>query len=99
MALTRKLRLAWCVYILRCADASLYVGMSNDVVKRAATHNAGKGARYTRGRTPVMLAWTQRCTSRSHALRVEAQVKRLPRRKRLLLIDGALVLPALPRRV
>lgn len=77
---------AWCVYLLRCADDSLYCGISNDLVKRLATHNAGKGARYTRVRLPVVPAYVEACADRSSASRREAAIKRLDRAGKLKLI-------------
>jgi putative endonuclease len=68
----------WYVYILRCADATLYTGITNRIGARIAAHNAGRGARYTRGRRPVTLIYFEMQTGRSEALRREAQIKRLP---------------------
>ena len=74
------------MYIVRCADASLYTGITNDVDARLAAHNSGKGARYTRGRLPVELVYVEAVVDRTAALRREAQIKRLPvDRKRQLL--------------
>jgi len=67
----------WYVYIVRCVDGSLYTGTSTDVVARVATHNAGKGAKYTRSRLPVLLVYTEHAASRSLALKREAVIKRL----------------------
>ena len=65
----------WSVYILRCADGSLYTGIALDVEKRLAQHNAGKGAKYTRARLPAMLtAWSSN-RSRSDALKLEYYIK------------------------
>ncbi len=68
------------VYIVRCADGSLYTGYAEDVARRVAAHNAGKGARYTSGRRPVHLVFTEACASRGEALRREHQLKTLARR-------------------
>ena len=76
---------AW-VYILRCADGSLYCGWTPDVEARLAAHAAGRGARYTRSRLPVELAWSQRMPDRSAARREEARIKRLTRREKLALL-------------
>lgn len=70
---------SWHVYILRCADGTLYTGMTNDLAKRLASHNAGTASRYTRSRVPVAVAWTEPCATRSAALRREAAIKRLTR--------------------
>lgn len=79
----------WCVYLLRCADDSLYCGISNDLAARLATHNAGKGARYTRARLPVVPVYVERCADRSSASKREAAIKRLDRAAKLGLIACA----------
>ena len=70
---------AWFVYIARCSDGSLYTGVALDIAQRIAAHNAGRGARYTRGRGPLALCAQRRCGSKGDALRLELAVKRLPR--------------------
>lgn len=75
----------WFVYILRCADGTLYTGMTDDVEHRAKVHNEGKGAKYTRGRRPVLLVHQEKCESRSAALRREHAIKKLPRKQKLAL--------------
>ena len=77
--------MSWHVYMVRCADESLYTGCTNDLVKRVATHNAGKGARYTRSRLPVAVVWSVRVKDRSAALSREAKVKQLTRAQKLQL--------------
>lgn len=67
----------WCVYILRCTDGSLYTGATNDLTRRVAMHDAGRGARYTRGRGPVELVYREPCAGRAEALRREWELKRL----------------------
>jgi len=70
----------WFVYIAECgADRSLYVGIAKDVKERIAAHNAGRGAKYTRGRGPVRALISKRCENKSHALRLELAIKRLRR--------------------
>ena len=76
----------WTVYILRCADNSLYTGVATDVDARLATHNAGKGAKYTRGRLPVKLVYCEVANGRSAALKREIAIKRLPAASKLRLI-------------
>lgn len=66
-----------CAYLMRCADGSYYAGWTNDVAARAAAHAAGKGAKYTRSRLPVQLAWWQPCADQSEAMRLEARLKRM----------------------
>jgi len=67
----------WEVYMVRCADGTLYTGVARDVVARVATHNLGKGAKYTRGRRPVRLVFREAAATRGAAQRREAEIKRL----------------------
>lgn len=78
---------SWWVYILRCGDGSLYTGIAVDVEARLAQHQAGQGARYTRGRGPLTLVHQEAQTNRSEASRREAAIKRLTRREKLVLIQ------------
>jgi putative endonuclease len=71
--------LPWFVYIARCADDTLYVGIARDVAARIAQHNAGRGARYTRGRAPLRVLAKRRCPSQGDALRLELALKALGR--------------------
>jgi len=75
------------VYLLRCADDSLYCGWTTDIQRRLAAHRAGTASRYTRSRSPLELAAVVRVVDRSAALREEARIKRLPRAAKLQLID------------
>jgi putative endonuclease len=77
----------WLVYMLRCADDSLYTGITNNLEKRLKAHNEGKGAKYTRGRGPVVVVYQRECASRSDALKQELAMKRLTteQKRRLLL--------------
>lgn len=77
---------AWSVYVLRCADGSLYTGVSTDVNRRLDDHNGGTGAAYTRSRLPVELLWSEAARDRSAALKREMQIKKLTRRQKLDLI-------------
>ena len=74
------------VYILRCGDGTLYTGCTNDLPKRLATHQSGKGAKYTRSRLPVELVYFEPAADHSAALRRERAVKALTRRQKLVLI-------------
>ena len=76
----------WNLYILRCGDGTLYTGITNNVEKRLAAHQAGKGAKYTRGRNPLELAYQEECGSHSDALKREAAVKKLTRERKEMLI-------------
>ncbi len=75
----------WFVYILRCNDETLYTGITNDLQARIAMHNAGKGAKYTRGRGPVTPVYQEKCESYSHALRREYEIKQMSRKEKLSL--------------
>jgi putative endonuclease len=75
----------WFCYLLRCADDTLYCGITNDLEKRLVAHNAGEGAKYTRGRAPVILLYHEKCEGKSAALKREIQIKRLPRAQKWLL--------------
>lgn len=81
----------WHVYLLRCADDSLYCGVTTDVARRLAQHNGllPGGARYTRTRRPVRLEACRACSDRSQALRLEARIKKTPRREKSLLLRTA----------
>lgn len=78
---------AWMLYILECKDGSLYTGITDDLGRRIAAHQAGKGAKYTRGRGPLVLRYTEKCTDKSQALRREIEIKRLSRQEKLQLIN------------
>jgi putative endonuclease len=74
------------VYLLRCADGSLYCGWTTDVQRRLEAHRAGTASRYTRSRPPIELAAVFPVADRSAALREEARIKRLPRAAKLQLV-------------
>lgn len=76
----------WFCYLLRCADDSLYCGITNDLEKRLAAHNAGTASKYTRVRLPVELAYAEPCADRSTASRREMEIKSLTRTDKLALI-------------
>ena len=79
--------MSYFVYMLRCADDTLYTGYTDDPQRRAKAHNAGKGAKYTRSRRPVELVYTEECPDKSAALKREWAIKRLTRREKLALIE------------
>ncbi len=78
----------WCVYMLACGDGSLYTGATNDLSRRVERHRAGRGAAYTRSRLPLILVFWERASGLGAALRREAAIKQLPRRKKLALVAG-----------
>ena len=78
---------SWYLYILRCGDGSLYTGITTDVQARLEAHRAGKCAKYTRGRAPLELVYSENCGDHSAALKREHQIKSLPRAEKLKLID------------
>ncbi|MFW6141580.1 MAG: GIY-YIG nuclease family protein [Candidatus Saliniplasma sp.] len=65
----------WFVYMLRLDDDSLYTGITKDIDRRIKEHEEGRGSKYVRGRTPVKLVYSERCTNRSEALKREAEIK------------------------
>jgi putative endonuclease len=76
-------------YMLRCADGSLYTGWTKDLERRLRTHNAGKGAKYTRSRLPVELVYREEFETKEAAMSREWHLKRLPREEKLRLIQAA----------
>ena len=72
----------WFVYIVQCGDGSFYTGITTDLKRRIAEHNAGIGSAYTRSRRPVRLVRQERCAARSSALKREAAIKRLSREEK-----------------
>ena len=80
--------MGWYVYMLRCRDGSLYTGYTDDVARRLAVHQSGKGAKYTRSRLPVELAYWEELPDKSAALRREAEIKKLPRKGKLALAES-----------
>jgi putative endonuclease len=80
-----RVTVTWVCYLLKCADETLYCGITNDLDKRIAQHNAGEGAKYTRSRRPVRLVYTEACTDKSSALKRELEIKKMPRTAKLAL--------------
>jgi putative endonuclease len=78
--------MSWHLYILRCADGTLYTGITNDLVARVKKHNQGRGAKYTRSRRPVVLAYEERKRDATSARKREAQVKKMSRAQKLALV-------------
>jgi putative endonuclease len=79
--------LNWVVYMLECADKSLYTGITTNLERRLAEHEAGKGARYTKGRGPFRLVYSETCAGRAEATRRETAIKLLDKAKKLLLFS------------
>ena len=79
----------WTVYILQCKDDSLYTGITTDLEARIEAHNRGDGAKYTRGRGPVRLVWSQDDLSESQARKREYEIKQLSRAQKLELISAS----------
>lgn len=77
-----------CVYIVMCADGTLYTGYTTDLSRRLEEHNTGEGARYTRQRIPVVLIHFERFRSRGEALRREIEIKKMTRKEKLLLCSS-----------
>ncbi len=89
--MTAVARLPWNVYILRCADGTLYTGVARDVQRRVSEHNSvpALGARYTRSRLPVSLVYQESAANRSTACKREFAIKSLSRQEKLALILSA----------
>lgn len=81
---------AFYCYMVECADGSLYTGWTTDPERRVKEHNAGRGALYTRWRRPVALRYLEEVPDRSAAQRRENAIKRLPRQKKLVLVENYL---------
>lgn len=81
--------MSWYVYMLRCGDGSLYTGVTDNVERRLAAHRSGRGAKYTRGRGPLEMVYTEEVPDKSAALRREYQIKRLSREEKERLIRDA----------
>jgi putative endonuclease len=79
--------LNWVVYIVRCTDGTLYTGITNDLERRMAQHEAGKGAKYTKGRGPLQLVYHEMCQNRGVASKREVQIKSLDRKAKFLLVS------------
>lgn len=77
---------SWQLYLLRCGDGTLYTGIALDAQKRLLAHQKGKGAKYTRGRGPLKLVYTETCTNHSDALKRELEVKAMTREQKEALI-------------
>ncbi len=89
-----KRQRGWRVYVLRCADGSLYTGATNDLARRLSAHARGKGGRYTRSRLPVTLVHDEPARDRGAALRREASLKRLSRKEKLALVSSHRIPPS-----
>ena len=76
------------IYLLRCRDNSLYCGYTDDVERRLAVHNSGKGAKYTASRRPVELVYSECFPTKTEAMNRERQIKKLTREQKLQLIGG-----------
>ncbi|RIV26451.1 GIY-YIG nuclease family protein [Alicyclobacillaceae bacterium I2511] len=74
--------MGYCVYILRCADGTLYTGISNNVLRRLTMHNRGQGSKYTRARRPVVLVYLEKASDKGQALKRELAIKRLARQNK-----------------
>ena len=75
----------WVLYILECKDGTLYTGITDDLERRLCAHRAGKGAKYTRGRGPLTLRYTENCENHGAALRREFAIKRFTKTEKLAL--------------
>ena len=78
----------WYVYMLLCADGSLYTGSATDVERRFEEHRSARGAKYTRSHPPVAIVYREMCADKGAALRREAAIKKLQRAEKLKLAEG-----------
>ena len=78
----------WKVYIVKCSDKTFYTGITNNIKLRLETHNAGKGAKYTKSRLPVILVYLEPVDDKSNALRREIEIKKLNRSQKINLINS-----------
>lgn len=78
--------MGWIVYILKCADDTLYTGITNNLEDRLAKHESGKGAKYTKGRGPFVLIYQESLSTKSEALKRELQIKALSKAAKLALV-------------
>ena len=78
----------WFVYLLECRTEQLYTGCTNDVARRVGAHNRGVASKFTRSRLPVTLVYSEKCSDRSSALKREAQIRRMSRKEKLVLIGS-----------
>jgi len=91
MAVSPPSPTAWFVYLVRCQDTTFYCGIAKDLNRRLEEHNsADKGAKYTRGRRPVKLVYTEEAASRAQATQREGQIKRMTRAEKMALIQTAI---------
>ncbi len=91
----------WFLYLIRCRNGRLYTGITTDVERRFEEHESGdkKGSKYLRGKAPLTLVMKKRIGDRSMALKVEAKVKKLPKTKKELLVDGKIKIRELKREI
>ncbi len=78
----------WVVYLLRCRDGSLYCGITNDLYNRVQKHNEGKGAKYSRTKRPVTVAWVEKASNKITAMKREYQVRKLTKAEKEQLVTG-----------
>lgn len=79
--------MGWSLYIIKCGDGTLYTGITTDLARRIAEHGTEKGARYTKGRGPFTLVYTEICEDRAQASKREMEIKALSRQEKYMLIQ------------
>ena len=92
-------KMKWTVYIVECADTTLYTGITTDIRRRMAEHQSGRGAKYTKRRGPLLVRYTEQRRTRSAALRREAVIKTMTRSAKLALIASSALSAPLIRRI
>jgi putative endonuclease len=84
----KNLNMTWSVYILECADKTLYTGITVDLARRLEEHNTSKlGAKYTKARRPVKIVYSKKCKNRSAAAKTESLIKKMSRQEKIKLIE------------
>ena len=81
------MKLTWSVYILKCADKTLYTGITNNIARRLKDHESGNGAKYTKGRGPLKLVYQEFMENRSLSSKRESEIKKLNKQEKFALID------------
>ena len=82
------MKLTWSVYILKCADKTLYTGITNNIARRLKDHESGNGAKYTKGRGPFKLVYQEFMENRSLSTKRESEIKKLNKQEKFALIDS-----------
>ncbi len=80
--------MGWFIYILECSDSTFYTGITTNISRRLSEHQSGAGAKYTKGRAPLKLVYSEECDNRSHASKREIEIKKFSKEKKLAIIES-----------